>query len=98
MKKFSDFDIKAETKSFSGDKITIDRILNREVVVRDYKIEKSKFEGKGNCLYMQIELNGMKYVVFTGSAYLMEQIQQIDAADFPFSTTIVKIEKRFLFS
>lgn len=49
MFKFSDFDIKPQVKSFEGEKIKIDKILNREITVTDYKIETSKYEkGNGN--------------------------------------------------
>jgi hypothetical protein len=100
MKKFSDFGIKVNTKSFSGDKISVDRILNRLINVIDYKIECSKFEEKGNgkCLHLQIELNSLKYVVFTGSVYLMNMIQQVAADGFPFETTIIKVDESYRFS
>lgn len=100
MYKFSDFNIAAETKSFSGDKISIDRILNRSITVLDYKIETSKFEGKGNgkCLHLQIEINSLKYVVFTGSTYLMGMIEKVPAGRFPFETTIIKVDESYQFS
>lgn len=98
MKQFKDFGIKVAEQSFIGDKIKIDRILNREIVVHDFKIEPSKYEGKGKCLYMQIELSGNKHVVFTGAGQLMEVIQKVEREDFPFQATIIKENDRFKFT
>ena len=59
MRTFKEFGIKPASKSFIGDKIKIDRIVNREIVVLDYKVEDSKYnKGNGKCLYLQIEFNG----------------------------------------
>ena len=55
MNDFKSFGIKPQTKSFEGDKIKIDKVLNKLIVVEDYKIEPSKFEkGNGKCLFLQI--------------------------------------------
>lgn len=96
MNKFKDFGIKVTLPAFTGDKIKIDRVLNREITVLDYKIETSKFKGK--CLYLQIELNNTRHVLFTGSNSLMDAIQQVDRKKFPFITTIVRENERFEFT
>ena len=63
MNKFSDLGIKLEdTKKLVGDKIKIDKIINREIIVYSYKIEDSKYTGK--CLYMQISLSGTKRIIY----------------------------------
>lgn len=72
-KKFKDFGIKPALQSLTGDKIKMERILNREIKVYDYRIEDSKFKGK--CLYLQISIGESKHVVFTGSMVLIEMIQ-----------------------
>ncbi len=98
MKQFKEFGIKTISQSFTGDKIKINRILNREIVVHDYRIEQSKFaKGNGKCLHMQIELDSTKHVVFTGSSFLIEVIQQIPKPDFPFKATIVEENEHFEF-
>jgi len=100
MKKFNEFGIKLTVKTFIGDKIKISRILNREIVVHDYKIVDSKYteSGSGKCLYLQISMGETKYVVFSGSTGLMEQIQAVPAEGFPFTTTIVEMDDRYEFS
>jgi hypothetical protein len=96
MKQFKDFGIKVQSKAFQGDKIKIERLLNREITVHEYRIENSKFNGK--CLWLQISLGDMKYVVFTGSLVLMDTIEQVPKENFPFLTTIIKDNERFEFS
>lgn len=99
MNKFKDFDIKPLAPGFTGDKIKIERILNREIVIHDYRITDSKYnDGKGKCLHLQIEIGGIKHVVFTGSAALLEIVQQIPQSGFPFITTIIKDNDRFEFT
>jgi hypothetical protein len=87
MRQFSDFGIKPKPAGFIGDKIKLSRVLNREVIVHDFRIEESKYKGKR--LDLQIELNGNKHVLFTGSKTLIEMIQNVPKEHFPFRTTII---------
>lgn len=99
MKEFKNMGIKPASTHFTGDKIKIDRILNREIVVENYRIEPSKYkEVGGRCLQMQIRVEEEQRVVFTGSKVLIELIEQVEKADFPFKTTIVKEQERFEFT
>lgn len=100
MKRFSDLGIQTQVKSFEGDKISPESVLNRSITVLEYKIEDSKFTEKGNgkCLHMQIEVNNEKRVLFSGSGYLMDDIRKVSKSDFPFVTTIVRVNKRFQFT
>ena len=97
MRKFSEFNIVVEHSSFTGDKIKMSKILNRSIVVHGYKIEDSK-QNTGKCLYLQIEMSGVKHVVFTGSTKLQESIRQVPADGFPFETTIVEENEMYLFT
>lgn len=99
MNNFNSFGIKPNQQGLTGDKIKIDRILNREVIVHDYKIVDSKYEkGNGKCLHLQIEVAGNMQVVFTGSAVLMEMIDRVPKSEIPFKTTIVREQERFEFT
>jgi hypothetical protein len=99
MNNFKDFGIKPKSKSFEGEKIRLDKILNKEIIIEDFKIEKSKFEkGNNQCLYLQIDVNGVKRVLFTGSVVLQEMITQVSKENFPFTTTIVKENDRLEFT
>lgn len=100
MRDFKDFGINLQGKGFVGDKIEIHSILNEKISVIEYRIVESKFTEKGNgkCLHIQIIVGGSKRVVFTGSGVLMETIVMIPKMEFPFTTTIVKKNKRFEFT
>lgn len=99
MKQFKDFGIKPSLQSLTGDKIKIERILNRTITVTDYRIEDSKYNnGNAKCLYMQIEVDNTKRVVFSGSKVLIELIEQVPKNEFPFITIIVKENERFEFT
>lgn len=75
---------------FVGDKIKIERILNREIIIHKWEIKPSDYTKE--CLYMQIELKQVRYVAWTGSKYLIETIKKIPADKFPVITTIEKKE------
>lgn len=103
MNRFSDFNITTDFKGFEGEKIRMFKILNRQVIVHDFKIEDSKvkeFREKGTekCLHLQISIDGIKRVVFTSSTWLIEKILEVPKDGFPFSTTIIQDDKRFLFT
>lgn len=101
IKRFTDFGIKPVTKAFVGSKIEIDRILNTEITVHDFRIVDSIFtkENSSNkCLHLQIAIGEIKYVVFTGSVSLMDMIQQVPKDGLPFKVTIIKENKQFQFT
>lgn len=97
MNDFKDFGIESAVKKFNGDKIKIQRILGKQVVVHGYDLRESKYDG--TCLYLQISMNEIEYVVFTGSRYLIEMIERVPAEKFPFTTTLVETDdKRYEFT
>jgi hypothetical protein len=100
MNTFKQFNIKPESKAFEGEKIKVEWVLNKEIVVEAFKIEDSKYKERGNgkCLYLQIHVDNRKRVLFVGSTVLQEMIQKVKPEDFPFTTTIIKQEGRFMFS
>lgn len=97
MKKFSQLNIKISEKGFIGEKIKMQKILNREIVVNHYIITDSKVF-KGKCLKMQISLNGAMHIIFTGANGLIEAITQVSDSSFPFQTTIVEENERYIFT
>ena len=95
MKSFSDF--AKEEKPLDGDKIKIDDLLNKEVIIKDFKVAKSKYEGKGDYMTLQIEENGQTRVSFTGSLVLINQCKRYKD-EMPFKATIKKVERYYTFS
>lgn len=101
MKKFSDFNIKSTVGPFDGRKINFAEIFNVAIIVKDFKIEESKFTGKNksdNRLQLAIVFNDEDCIAFSGSDNLMEMIKQVPSDSFPFETVIKKREKRFEFT
>lgn len=100
VKQFKNFGIKAESTAFVGDKISVKKVLNKEIMIERYEIQKSNFMDFKNDkrLCLQIVLGGEKRIIFIGSSYLMSMIQKVDKDDFPFKTIIVEIEERYEFS
>jgi len=103
MNKFGQFGIKRVAKGFEGDKIKMSKILDREIIVHAFRIEESKvkeFKEKGSvkCLHLQIEVNHELRIAFTSSIGLLDAIEQIPEDGFPFTTTIVRDNDRFIFT
>lgn len=100
MNSFKDFNIQAKPKGFVGDSIKVSMIFNLQITVFDYEITPSTVKEGTLCLKMQIEKEGVKRVIFTGSNNLMEQIKQVPKDKFPFTTKIVAGEgdRRYEFS
>lgn len=79
----------------------IDEALNLEILITGFKIRDSKYNDKasGNTKYLslQIELDGIKYVVFTGSKILSDQIEKYKDK-IPFLAKIIKIDRYYSLS
>lgn len=94
MKKFSDFATGSTT--FIGDKVKIDDILGKEIVIKGFKVTDSKYKNT-QMLTLQIELNNVERIIFTGSQVLIEQCEKYKD-EMPFMTKIERIDKFFTFS
>lgn len=98
MKKFSDLGIKIETP-MTGDKIKLSKVLNRLFILLDFNISDSKFQkGKSEkCLKIQIEIDGEKRIIFSGSSILICQIAQMSKSDLPVECTIIQVGEHYEF-
>ena len=95
MKRFSDF---AEEQTLDGDKVKLDDVLNKEIVVTGYVVTKSKYKSSGDmCLKLQFEVDSARYILFTGSNVIINQIERYHD-EIPFITTIKKVDKFYTFS
>lgn len=100
MNKFSEFAV--EEIQFTGDKVSIDKLVNVPIIVRDFKLSESKFKKTNaeKCMTIQFEYKDkdeVKYVFFTGSTVLINQCEKYKDK-MPFATTIIKVNKYFSFS
>ncbi|QTE37511.2 hypothetical protein J3L18_00135 [Mucilaginibacter gossypii] len=97
IKTFSSLGVRS--KNLTGEKITIEEILDKPVTVLDYRVGDSKFN-RNEYLTLQILYEEKTRVLFTGSGVLKEDLEKLSKEDFPFISTIVKIpfnEKQFFF-
>ena len=92
---FSDF---AKDKlPMPGDKKRLGEILNKEILVTDFRVTQSKQRDGEKCLQIQFVMNSNVYVLFTGSSVLIDQIQS--AKDrIPYKTSVVKVDRYLSFS
>lgn len=80
----------------TGDKISIEKILNKEIKITGYKVQNSKYKDKNpKCLTVQFEDDySEKRVFFSGSKVLIEQLEKY-GDKIPFLATIQKIGKYY---
>lgn len=97
-KRFSELGIKYDTENLLGEKIKIAKVIGKEIIVKAYKLTKSKYEKTEHCLTIQVEINGEDKIIFTGSNALKKQIEQVNIDDFPFITTIENINETYQFT
>jgi len=95
VKKFSDF--AKEERPLEGDKIKMADVLNKPIMILGYRLTESKFPTSAGCLALQVEVEGKKHVIFTGSKVLINQIQKYEG-EVPFETIITQPRKYYTMS
>jgi len=97
LQRFSDF--ATEDSPLEGERKRIDEVLNKEIVVTGERIRESKYKDEGRKRYMtlQVEIDGNKYVIFTGSEVLINQIEKY-REHIPFMATMKKVDRYYTFS
>lgn len=97
MRRFSDFS--SEVKPLEGEKISIEKLIDKEIEVHSFNIRNSKFNrpGSNRCMTVQITYENKKRVFFTGSDVLINQCEKYNEK-MPFITVIKKINRYYTFS
>ena len=93
---FSEFASKEE-QALDGEKVKIDDLLNKEIVILKFKIRKSKYEDKSpNCITVQFNEtdNETKRIFFSGSNVIIDLLQKYEK-QIPFKTTIKRINRYY---
>lgn len=100
MKSFKELNIKPTKQQFVGDKIKIMKVLNTEIIVRSFKVDKSQYpKAKAeHVMTLQITHQDENKIIFTGSNVLIDQIKQVPEDAFPFKTTIIKNGEHYEFT
>lgn len=81
---------------YIGNKIYPPEIFDKLITIFAFRIGPSKFKERGydRCIHMQIEVDGVKKVLFSGSKNLCELADEIDKDKLPLTTTIIKRENK----
>lgn len=97
---FSDL---VDSKTLAGEKVKIESVIEKPIIVTGYRVSKSKYSHKGTdfCTTIQFhyedDAEETKYVIFTGSGVIRDQIEEIAEKlkeanlSFAFRTTIQKV-------
>lgn len=93
---FSELNISIQIEMFVGDKISINEVLNKEIIVCKHKVGDSKF--KNTLLTIQIKFNNEDRIIFTGSKSLEVVLEKVGKDNFPFKTTIKKSNNTYYFT
>ncbi len=98
MKHFSEF--AKEDLPFEGEKVRVDSLLNKEIIIVKYKVRPSKYKDKRrNCATVQFKESeeDSNKVFFTGSEVLIDMLEKYKE-ELPFIATIRKIDRYYTFS
>jgi hypothetical protein len=90
MKRFKDFNIKSKNDNFSGEKVKINKILDKEIIIENFKINPSKIRIGTEFLIIKIIFLEEERIIISGSKNLIQMIQEVKKEDFPFLATITK--------
>ena len=96
MESFADF-VDADEKPFSGDKVRINDLVNRRIIILRYKVRPSKYKDKGDsCATVQFKESddGDEKIFFTGSAVIIGQLEKYGER-LPFMAYIRHIDRYY---
>jgi len=97
--KFSDFN--THHPVFDGKKISIEAILNQEILIKIFKMGKSKYKTNDyvtvQFTYANCADKTENFIFFTGSGVIIDQLNQ-NKEHLPFYTIIRKIDKYYTLS
>lgn len=99
MKQFSDF--AQEPQTLEGDKMKLDDIVNKPIVIHDASIKTSQYSKNKSGKYATIQFSDpastQRYIVFTGSDVIINQLEKY-AHEMPFKAVIKKINRYYTLS
>ncbi len=93
--RFGDF--ADETTPFEGDKIRIDDLLNKEILILGFKIKDSKQKQGTSYVTVQFKLDDEEHIMFTASQVIIDQLNKYEK-NIPFYGMIKKIDRYYTLS
>jgi hypothetical protein len=94
--RFKDFADAEEMGGLEGDKVKIDSVLNKEILITDYQIRTSHFKEDSYIIIQFHDEGGLK-VIFTTAVVIKKQIEK-HKDQIPFYGTIIKKNKYYTLS
>lgn len=91
MRNFTDLGINIDRR-FAGQRIGINAILGREIVVHDIDIRESKLKKDGEdkqCVYVDLEVDGERRLMWGSYGLMIKQAEVITSDLFPFRCKII---------
>lgn len=76
-----------------GEKKKINEILDKEILILNFRIQKSKIKD-GNYMIVQFELDNKKYVIFTTARRLLKKLPRYEDK-MPYHGTIIQKYKYY---
>jgi len=97
MKNFADF--ATDDGILTGDKLKLDDVLGKVIIIKGYKIADSKYNKGENkkVLTLQFNIEGIEHILFTGSSVLIDQTEKYKD-EIPFMTKIEKVNTFYSYS
>jgi len=74
------------------------KLIDKNIIVKDFKFENSKFEGKDKRVDIQIEYREEPRLIMTDAKYIIQLLERITKDNLPFSTTIIKNGEHYEFA
>jgi hypothetical protein len=94
---FRDFaDPDEDEEALDGDKIKIADIIDKEILILNFDIRKSKIK-EGDYVIVQFESDGEKHVIFTTAPRLMKKLER-HKEKMPYLVTIIRKYKYYTMS
>lgn len=93
--RFGDF--AEETTPFEGDKIRIDDLLNKELLILGFKVRDSKQKKDTSYVTIQFKLGDEEHIMFTASQVIIDQLSKYKE-NIPFYAIIKKIDRYYTFA
>lgn len=99
MERFGNF-VDNDEKPFSGDKVRLNDLINKEIIILRYKVRPSKYKDKSDrCATVQFKYNedGEEKIFFTGSSVIISQLEKYEEK-LPFLASIRHIDRYYTLS
>lgn len=90
MRNFGELNV-VVNRRFAGQRIRINTLLDRDIIVHDIEIRESKIKKENEekkCIYVDIEVDGERRLLWGSYRFMIQQAEQLTSDHFPFKCRI----------